>query len=490
MLRESAHSAQASNKRDLLEKRVRVRVRNETKAEVEAMLQYVVYLIFLVVTTTSIAIIMWRKATSSAQSALGRRPTNFRYNICRRVPTVAFALSAAVSIRPVVTLMEAEKGKNCPAYGCPLLPQDVYYEDPVKEALTELRMKKRDEVADEELQGGLESSGRRDMATLTLIGYKGGPLEKQINQDRSFCVAPYIVPGNKGAQDSKIMGVFDGHANLGERVSQYTVTELPKLLAAKLGEIDGDTEQIKKALVSTFIELDKSAPAEISGGCTASVVLQHGSRVYFANAGDSSSFLVVYRAEKQTAEIVYITREDKPSLPDEKERVEKMGGQVYIPVSGTSRVLYVDPETGMQSGLAMSRSIGDWEAGKLGVIPDPLVDVINIPELVEAQMQCTISSDPDGEVFVYNDCDSEKDDVYIFAVSATDGMMDFATPDSVAKTIALSLYDKEGPHLLTALEQLIYMAAQGWEQSKQGRYRDDIAIVVSQLRIPPSTPSQ
>ena len=78
----------------------------------------------------------------------------------------------------------------------------------------------------------------------------------------------------------------------------------------------------------------------------------------------------------------------------------------------------------------------------------------------------------------------------IFAVSATDGMMDFASPELIAQTVALSLYAKEGPHLLTALEQLIYMAAQGWEQFRQGQYRDDIAIAVSQLRIPPGPPSQ
>ena len=422
--------------------------------------------------------------------SMATRSTRF----CRRAPTVAcFALSAFVSIRPIgsVTLMEADKqAKGCPSYGCPLLPQDVYYEDPVKDKLTELRLLKRDDVEDKDLTV-LESSGRRDMGTLTLIGYKGGTLESQINQDRSFVVSPYNIDGKAQNEDSKLLGVFDGHAKLGERVSQYTVTELPKLLASKLKEIDdGEIDQVKKALVETFVEMDKTAPAEISGGCTASVILQQGPKVYFANAGDSSSFLVVYRAKSQKAEVVYLTREDKPSLPEEKARVEKMGGQVYIPLRGTSRVLYIDPETGMQSGLAMSRSIGDWEAGKIGVIPDPLVDVIDIPALVEAQMKCEATSDPDGEIFVDAECDSTTDDVYVFAVSATDGLMDFATPEIVASTVAPSLYDKEGPHLLTALEQLIYMAAQGWEQSKQGRYRDDIAVVVSQIRIPPPPAAQ
>ena len=42
---------------------------------------------------------------------------------------------------------------------------------------------------DEETLKTLESSGKKDIATLTLIGYKGGALETQINQDRAFCVA-------------------------------------------------------------------------------------------------------------------------------------------------------------------------------------------------------------------------------------------------------------------------------------------------------------
>jgi len=362
----------------------------------------------------------------------------------------------------------------------------VYYDESIKDVLTDLRGKKRDDVSAEDLKG-LETSGGKERGTLTLIGYKGGALESQINQDRSFCVSPYGI-GSKDTSEDKILGVFDGHANLGEKVSQYAVTELPKLLASKLKEIDGEEQQVKDALVETFVEIDKTAPAEISGGCTASVILQHGQKLYFANAGDSTSFLVVYRATSKQAEVVYVTREDKPSLPDEKARVEEMGGQVYIPARGTSRVLYTDPETGMQSGLAMSRSLGDWEAGKLGVIPNPLVDVIDIPSLVEGQMGCN-QIEGDGEVFVDMECDS-KDDVYIFAVSATDGMMDFATTEIVAQTVAISLYGEEGPHLLTALEQLIFMSAQGWQQSKGGRYRDDIAIAVSQIRIPPTPPKQ
>jgi serine/threonine protein phosphatase PrpC len=382
----------------------------------------------------------------------------------------------------------------------------------------------------------LDSSGRKYQGALTLIGYKGGSLESQINQDRAVVISPYYVvgddemtmmmkkeeskqppppspPGRRsrpglskhmthragGTMDentdqrlfSRLIGVFDGHARLGELVSQYSVTELPLLLATKLGQIvpKDDPTQIIQALIDTFIEIDKTAPAEISGGCTASVILQRNSKVYVANAGDSRSFLVVYRANTQTVQVLYISREDKPNLPDERARVEQMGGEVYLPLMGTSRVLYTDPDSGLQSGLAMSRSIGDWEVGRLGVIPDPIVAVIDIHDVVEGMLyrDCQI---PDEDEVMNAACFSSSDDIHVFAVSATDGLMDFATPEIVAQTVASSLYHKDGPHLLSALEQLIYLAAQGWEQTKQGRYRDDIAIAVSEIRIPPPRPSQ
>ena len=526
-----------------------------------------------------------RTTTTRAISTMGDNTGRSRCYRRYRGPTALFAVATTVAgvVRPVVSAMEASTSatsaaatsdqadssstaadansskRQCYSYGCPMLPQDIYYNEPVKNALASLRMYKRDQVVDgnndddnasstsdtsvatissssSQLEA-LEPSGSKYYGTLTLIGYKGGSLESQINQDRAFCVSPYRLEdwndddkqkkkkeksstdhqenndNNEYPRVRQLLGVFDGHANLGEKVSQYTVSKLPVVLAEKLKKtIQGskkgtkspsdttsngdeqDDDSIQQALIETFVEIDKTAPAEISGGCTASVIYQDGSKVYVANAGDSQSFLAVYRAKTQTVQVIYVSREDKPELPEERARVEKMGGAVYLPLRGTSRVLYTDPETGMQSGLAMSRSIGDWEAGKLGVIPNPIVDVIHIPELVEAQLavDCVVSADPDDGGSTYNpECmsggvGSDDDDVYVFAVSATDGLMDFATPDIIAQTVAGSLFAQDGPHLLTALEQLIYMAAQGWDQAKQGRYRDDIAISVAQIRTPPN----
>jgi serine/threonine protein phosphatase PrpC len=379
--------------------------------------------------------------------------------------------------------------------GRSFFPQDVYYDSKVKETLEKLRTMKRDGVdvdvdvdahndndnaTTNNTTGILGRSGQKFMGALTLVGYKGGSLDSQINQDRAVVISPFWVGNEEKENDvnkmdtvrniaSKLIGCFDGHARLGEVVSEYVVKELPKLLASKLEKIEpkDHPEQVTKAISETFIEMDKTAPAEVSGGCTATIILQRGSKLYVANAGDSRSFVVVYLANKKTAKVIYISREDKPNLPDERERVEKAGGQVLVPLYGTSRVLYTDPESGLTSGLAMSRSIGDWEVGKFGVIPDPIVDIIDIDQVVK-------------------DYSESDDDVCIFAVSATDGLMDYTTPEGIAKVLATSLYEKDGPHLMTALEQLIYVAASGWERSKRGTYRDDIAISVSEIRIPPN----
>lgn len=56
--------------------------------------------------------------------------------------------------------------------------------------------------------------------------------------------------------------------------------------------------------------------------------------------------------------------------------------------------------------------------------------------------------------------------------------------------VAKSLYEEvdenaeqKVSHPLLACEDLIYAAAQGWQQDKGGRYRDDIAIAVIDMEV-------
>lgn len=383
-----------------------------------------------------------------------------------------------------------------------------------------------------------------DQATLTLIGYKGGDLQDQINQDRSFVISPFYIFDNNNSDNNvndggntitsidddendvgvdvdvvnsaaaigpmRLLGVFDGHAKLGEKVSEYSVRELPQLLSSKLESILSSSStlsttneqqelQIQNAINDTFIEIDKTAPAQLSGGCTASIVLQIEKQIYVANAGDSRSFIATYNRNTEQTSIVYITREDKPDIPEERQRVEDAGGQVYIPppdrVGASSRVVYVDKITGSRNGLAMSRSIGDWAAGEKGVIPNPTVKVLNIEELIKGatvddgngSQECDANYDNDVGEEKKENCHgrlgSINSDVEVFAVSATDGLLDYSDVEDIAKAVAMSLYVDDAPHPLSACESLITTAASLWWQAKNGRYRDDIAIAVSKLSL-------
>jgi len=440
---------------------------------------------------------------------------------------------------------------TCPSYGCPFLPLDVHYDEQVKLHLENMR---KDTPTEDEQEYLLKSSGSEKAATLTLIGYKGGELNKQINQDRALALAPYLYgninssSNNESNSDSattrpvaRLTGAFDGHATYGEKVSEYVAKTLPALLGSKLVEYEATSSKdgeevdqhqkdldIGKILAETFLELDATSPAEPSGGCTASVVLQLGTKIYIANAGDSRSFVGAYITppsqssngnnsdSKPITSIIFGTREDKPHLSTERVRVEHMGGTVYLPNGfldtgkGTTRVLYKDPTTGSTSGLAMSRSIGDWDAGAVGVIPDPLIDILDIEEIKKRVLDklngaCDDKTDEVEIDPASGESVSSKDqcltytekDVKLFAISATDGLLDYLPEQSIVDHVAKGLYETKGVNAeggdtndeqqvsnpLLACEDLIYAAAQGWQEDKGGRYRDDIAISVTELEV-------
>ena len=83
-----------------------------------------------------------------------------------------------------------------------------------------------------------------------------------------------------------------------------------------------------------------------------------------------------------------------------------------------------------------------------------------------------------------NILDDMDDDLYIFAVSASDGLMDYVEPEIISKLLAQSITGASALHLLSACERLISIAATAWHHAKQGRYRDDISIAVCKIRSP------
>lgn len=372
----------------------------------------------------------------------------------------SFRLASITALAAIASLALAE----CPSYGCGLSPLDIATAKDSLEALV--------------------AEGDTDKTTMTLCGNKGGPPEKQINQDRAILYSPYIIEGSN--VQVQLLGVFDGHGSKGELTSQHAAIEVPRLLAEKLAIISfsEEEEKVPEAIKETFIEVDKTDPSLGEGGCTASIILRIGDKLYVGNAGDSASFISAVVDDKDL--LVYISREDKPDLPGERARIQQMGGYVYVPRDPNEdvpRAYMVDEDGYLSYGLAMSRSLGDW--GVKGVIPDPIVDVLNISDIIQNVL--TLYSEFCGwddhdeedttEESEENTCKVvDPSEIRLVAVSATDGMMDYLSPAYISSVLADAFRVEGNLHPHTAAEKLILEAANGWDTDYDGDYRDDIAV--------------
>jgi len=357
---------------------------------------------------------------------------------------------------------------------------------------------------------------------LTRRGYKGGLLQDQVNQDRAIIIDS-ILPSlstqllsssssSSPSSSSSLIGIFDGHASNGHFVSNFVQQYLPIVLEkylVKTIEVEHHQQQqrnnnnnnmttttrkregpgkesmlfntselIQHVLKETFHIVDDKVPADYAygAGCTTSILLQIGSTVYSANVGDSQSFIVSYIKSSNKVDIIYKTNKHKPDDPEERRRIESMGGYVDIPllkeqeingqiIDVSSRVII--PQIGSTPfALAMSRTIGDRDGRVVGVIAEPAIDVVSLSSFL-------------------NDNKNGYNDVEFFAVAASDGLLDFIEPIDVAHRLARSLYelDQPGtPTLVEACQDLIVEASQAW-LNLASRYRDDITIAVNKIKL-------
>lgn len=457
-------------------------------------------------------------------------PTNF-WNVILLLLLLACALPAsfmtlAAPRRSYSTITAAAaKEEDCPGYGCPLLPLDVIKSEPTRKGLEFLRRQaqhqveeRKDPVEYTKVMESLKSAGNEDKVVLTLMGYKGGSLASQINQDSATIISPYLIGPKQDYYDAQFLGVFDGHGKLGEITSDHASKAIPRILAQKLND-HIRSEQVRsatalkesivtKAIQESFIEADQSDPTGGVGGATATMILQLGHRLYVANAGDSRSFIGVY--VDGTVQLAYASREDKPDVPEERRRITEAGGYVHIPADpreDVPRAYYVDPQGRARYGLAMSRTIGDWQVQ--GVIAEPIVDVLNIATLVrQAMKNHTESCRSDQTTYMLHQGEEKKSDdnnkyddrnddsdidcptldpsnIQIVAISASDGMMDYLKPEVIASEMGSSFFgiDNNNKHPFVVAEYLILRAAEGWDSENFGRYRDDIVLSAAKVII-------
>jgi len=436
-------------------------------------------------------------------------------------------------------------------------PRDIYYDSVVRTALESLDAlggEDDDVVVRPDLRDLFGYDG--DHLTLTLCGDKD---RQQLNQDRSFVMKMTAMVNNANDDDDeesgaseggriptsqKILqagGVLDGHGNSGHHVAEAGRLDLVRRIRENFPlwvRQEQDADPVACFLSSVLKEIENGLSVRLTeqGGATASFALRYGDRVYLCNAGDSQSMIgarydEIDEDDEDTAPFLTVlqsTRLDKPDLPDERRRLEETGASSVVEESeqDSARVwyTYLDDNGREQSiGLAMSRGLGDLHA--TGVIAEPTVLSWTVDELVEqtrdawkrkhgmglSDESCTnpgISDSTDGASScatrtTADETDSDDnllsnfdpDRVQLFAISATDGVLDYIDPKDIVDRIGSSSFlsskrqlvskasmkHRQQQHVLIAASSLIQEAAKGWSKDYQGSYRDDMALSVFRI---------
>ena len=199
---------------------------------------------------------------------------------------------------------------------------------------------------------------------------------------------------------------------------------------------------LKMAFVQTHRALSREDFDIQKSGTSACTVLVAHSTLFCANSGDSRA--VLGRKDGMFWKPVALSRDHKPTEEDEKRRIIANNGRVLRISGGSPRIWLQDK---LEPGLALSRSLGDRMAHKVGVI--------STPEIKRHELSI-----------------NEK-----FIIIGSDGLW-----DKVPSTEAVNLvgdYWKAG-HESLAVGALVALAAQRWKEDGKGDdyYMDDMTALV------------
>ncbi len=271
----------------------------------------------------------------------------------------------------------------------------------------------------------------------------------KINQDSFF-----VLPNQYNFKDFNIFCVLDGHGVNGHLVSRFITkyfTSFFKNNKKMNSNKDEDAvyyrikkkecDIIKRAFRHAERDLEKNTDIDANfSGTTCVMVFQVGERIVCANVGDSRAIMV-----KENNIIIPLSIDQKPDDPEERKRIEENGGEIsqFEEDGEKSGPFRVWKKGEVYPGIAMSRSIGDFIATSLGVIPVPK--------------------------FIYEKIDKDTK----FIVVASDGVWEFLDNKKVAD-IVMPFYKKNDPD--GACKALIKESTQWWNQ--EDVVVDDITVIV------------
>jgi serine/threonine protein phosphatase PrpC len=244
------------------------------------------------------------------------------------------------------------------------------------------------------------------------------------NQDSYFVRSKLF-----GEDRFSLYGVCDGHGEFGHHVSAFVKDKLPSVLE-ELGKdalLENPEKVLTKAVDITCNKLARTRINTTFSGTTCVFALRIGSELYCANIGDSRCVIGTQVGDSMEAK--NLSRDHKPDLPEERERILSKGGRVHALQSapgedaGPMRVWLKDVDV---PGLAMSRSIGDQVSHTVGVTYEPV-------SLLFARLLIILKEIMKHEI--------GKDDMFV--IWATDGIWEFISSQEAVDIVRKSLPDIE-----------------------------------------------
>ena len=441
---------------------------------------------------------------------------------------------------------------NCTSYGCEIRPLEL--------SQLELQLNKSSSTdADTAVNNNNHFSSIASSNHILITHKSNRKKPAPVNQDRAVLISNFgssdkskneadsLIQQQHSNKDNFFLGLFDGHDDNGHIIAQFASEQIPSRIASKIKsqnvampskfhpiqENNTTITQIKDIITSTFIQVDNDVPIT-GGGTTANCIMRLGSTLFMSNTGDSTQFLVVYTPPTQyeyskekaqsneryihaprspdvqlhlqgSITIHYQNTKHKAHFLDEKRRIEGLGGKIHIPPKNPmgSRVIVRSTLHREDVGLAMSRSIGDWEWTAVGVIPDPDTVVVDLNEFWLQHVVAKENNNGDG-----GGANSEKGGggPKVFAIVGSDGLFDARQAEFVARHLAYGLFEYKlgqsyendnddeqqtgasdenedemtfSKHLIEVGQKLVNMAS----PLKEEWYRDDITFVAKVIDL-------
>ena len=282
--------------------------------------------------------------------------------------------------------------------------------------------------------------------------------ESKINQDS------YLILENIFKSNFYIFGIYDGHGSNGHLISKYVSQYMNEFFLSEENYKDlfselKDKEKFNELFLEKSIDMIKNCQKKLDetllnekldfdiklSGTTNLMLFIIDNKLICSNIGDSRCVLFTCSQEDKW-DFEELSIDHKPSDENEKERILKMGGEVHPyydrngNFEGPDRIY----EKGKPyPGLSLSRTVGDLEGKKIGIISEPEIIFKNF------------------------------DESFKYIVMGSDGLWDQMRPYDIIR-IVRPFFRKKNPE--GACQAILKRVIQIWDRSDDER--DDITIMV------------